>query len=110
MAVSERRGLSLSPQAARTLDELAEVEGVSAAAVVERALETRFGLLELAERVPRDDRGRLVRMCVLPESAIAPPGAEVFRIYFPLPDAGRDALSAAPLVSEPDPEPEGSEQ
>lgn len=88
MATADRRFLSLSPQGGRTLDELMELEGISGAAAVERALETRIGLLDLALRIPRDDRGRLVRMCILPESAKAPRGAQEFRIYCPLPDRG----------------------
>ena len=83
---ADRRQLSLSPHAGRTLDALIELEGTTGSQVVERAVETRLGLVELASRLPRDDRGRLVRKAILPESAVVPKGAEVFRLYVPLPD------------------------
>lgn len=85
MAQADRLLVSVSPQTAELLTEMTQVEHASKSTVIDRALQTRYGLMELALRVPRDERGRLVRMAVLPEGVEVPPGAEVFRVYLPLP-------------------------
>lgn len=101
MPQADRRALSLSPSAARTLDDLAELEQVSQTAVVERALETRLGLVDLASRIPRDALGRTIRMAVLPEGAAPPAGAEVFRIYMPLRETDPLVEPAEPVTEAP---------
>lgn len=82
----ERKLLSLSPRGRQLLEDLADFEGVTGSQLAERALETRLGLVELASRIPRDERGRLVRMAILPEGVSVPRGAEVFRLYVPMPE------------------------
>ena len=115
MAPTERRNLSLSHRAARLLDELCDIEQVGQTTLLERALETRLGLIDISLRVPRDERGRLVRMAVLPESAEAPPGAQVFRMYVPLPASEEPELGGRTVAPEsvpapaPDPEPAPAE-
>lgn len=82
---SERRNLTLSETDAELLDALCEMEGgVAGSAMVARSLQTRMHMIDVLLRMPRDERGRLARLCVLPEGVDPPPGAEVFRLYVPL--------------------------
>lgn len=81
----ERRNLTLSATDAELLDALCEMEGgVTGSSMVARSLQTRMHLMDVLSRMPLDERGRTARMCVLPESAEPPPGAEVFRLYVPM--------------------------
>ena len=98
---------TLSDEDIHSLNRAAEREGTNRSEIVRRCITLRDVLIDAVDRMADEQRGRYIRVAILPEGTDAPHGAEVMRLRLTGPRYPEERTAPVPrAVANRRPEPE----